>query len=366
MVGYSDSNKDVGFLASGWLAYRAQQRDRRRAATSADSGGSLFHGRGGAVGRGGGTTADAIVALPRGSVSGRLKMTEQGEVLNAKYTVGEIAHRELELTPGAVLMASREPRNTDGEEANAAASTRQISNEMAEASEDLYREVVHRRPRLDQLLLSARHAGAGGLTASPRVASGASPRSRRDRRPACDPLGVLLDTVPDRPACVARSGHRAAPRPPTTRRRDPADNAQRLAFFRALLANAEMGCAKADLGIARRYVALWATCRRGSESGACSNDEFELTREELLIAIRGGSRLLDLRASSASHDRPPQPVRRPSLLHPDRAAASAPCHDPAAADSRGARTTRPARDQRDRERSAQHWLTAWPTPLMTR
>ncbi len=104
MIGYSDSNKDVGYLASGWGTYRAQSRIAevlRRHGVSW----IFFHGRGGAIGRGGGPTNDAILALPPGTVDGRLKMTEQGEVLTAKYTVGEIAHRELELTTSATLLA---------------------------------------------------------------------------------------------------------------------------------------------------------------------------------------------------------------------------------------------------------------------
>ncbi len=104
MIGYSDSNKDVGYVASAWAAYRAQVRVaavlRRHGVNWI-----FFHGRGGAVGRGGGPTAGAILALPPGTVAGRLKMTEQGEVMNAKYSVGEIAHRELELMTNATLAA---------------------------------------------------------------------------------------------------------------------------------------------------------------------------------------------------------------------------------------------------------------------
>ena len=89
MIGYSDSNKDVGYLASAWLAYRAQVQVvdvlRRHGARWL-----FFHGRGGAVGRGGGPTNGAILALPPDTVGARLKMTEQGEVLTAKYAVPEI------------------------------------------------------------------------------------------------------------------------------------------------------------------------------------------------------------------------------------------------------------------------------------
>jgi phosphoenolpyruvate carboxylase len=96
MIGYSDSNKDVGYVASSWAAYRAQLRT---AACCAGTGprGSSSTAAGGAVGRGGGPANVAILALPPGTVEGRLKMTEQGEMLAAKFGVSEIAHRELEL-----------------------------------------------------------------------------------------------------------------------------------------------------------------------------------------------------------------------------------------------------------------------------
>ena len=100
MIGYSDSNKDVGYLASAWAAYTAQVQ-LAEVLRRHEVDWFFFHGRGGAVGRGGGPTNGAILALPPGTVCARLKMTEQGEVLTAKYSVAEIAHRELELATSA-------------------------------------------------------------------------------------------------------------------------------------------------------------------------------------------------------------------------------------------------------------------------
>ena len=105
MIGYSDSNKDVGYVASAGGPTALRPGSPRCFARHGVSW-IFFHGRGGSIGRGGGPTNDAILALPPGTVDGRLKMTEQGEVLTAKYTVGEIAHRELELTTSATLLAS--------------------------------------------------------------------------------------------------------------------------------------------------------------------------------------------------------------------------------------------------------------------
>ncbi|MDF2697339.1 MAG: Phosphoenolpyruvate carboxylase [Labilithrix sp.] len=105
MIGYSDSNKDAGIVGSSFALYRAQQR---LVAVSRARGLSLkiFHGRGGSIGRGGGPSQRAIESLPAGSVSGRFKLTEQGEVLGWKYLVPEIAERNLELTVAGVLAQS--------------------------------------------------------------------------------------------------------------------------------------------------------------------------------------------------------------------------------------------------------------------
>jgi len=108
MVGYSDSNKDGGYLTANWKLYVAQAR---LAAVAQKHGVTLrlFHGRGGAVGRGGGPAGKAILAQPPGSVRGRLKITEQGEVIAARYFDQEIAHRNLEQIVHAVLLASGPP-----------------------------------------------------------------------------------------------------------------------------------------------------------------------------------------------------------------------------------------------------------------
>lgn len=105
MIGYSDSNKDAGILGSSFALYRAQQR---LVEVSREHGLSLkiFHGRGGSIGRGGGPSQRAIESLPAGSIAGRFKLTEQGEVLGWKYLVPEIAERNLELTVAGVLAQS--------------------------------------------------------------------------------------------------------------------------------------------------------------------------------------------------------------------------------------------------------------------
>ncbi len=105
MLGYSDSNKDGGFLTSNWQLYLAQ-KELTETANRCGIKQTLFHGRGGTIGRGGGPTNQAIMAQPGGTINGRLKITEQGEVISSKYANPVIAERNLELVISAVIAAT--------------------------------------------------------------------------------------------------------------------------------------------------------------------------------------------------------------------------------------------------------------------
>jgi phosphoenolpyruvate carboxylase len=141
MLGYSDSAKEVGFLAANVALHRAQA-DLAAWARNRDARLTLFHGRGGAAGRGGGPTNRAILSQAAGSVAGRFKVTEQGEMVFARYGDIEIALRHLEQMTNAVLLAS----TPEGEKAARAGKERFASptDRMAAASERAYRELVER------------------------------------------------------------------------------------------------------------------------------------------------------------------------------------------------------------------------------
>jgi phosphoenolpyruvate carboxylase len=288
MIGYSDSCKDTGYLASSWAAYSAQ---KQLAATFEAFGvkWSFFHGRGGAVGRGGGPTNAAIRALPPGTIGRRLKMTEQGEVATAKYALREIAHRELELAASATLVS--------GLQAPAAELVRfeQVMGEMADHSAALYRQTVYDDPdfarffyavtpieEIGRLRLGSRPASRGPglmeitqLRAIPWVFAWTQARITL---PGWFGLGTALAAARERHG-IALLRRMAAGWP----------------FFQTLISNAEMALAKADPLIASRYVELWEDPAARRIWGTL-RAELERSERELLT-VRDRSRLLDAEPS---------------------------------------------------------------------
>ena len=205
MIGYSDSNKDVGYVASGWGTYRAQIA---LAEVLAEHGvaWTFFHGRGGAVGRGGGKANVAIIAQPPGTVGGRMKMTEQGEVLSAKYSIAAIAERELELTTSAVLLSTLEPRRALTPERRRTYEA--VVEGMAERSRGGVSRARLRGRRLRRVLPRG-HARRGDLAPAARLAAAQARPGGRDRGLPRDPVGVLVDAGADRAPGLVRARHGA-------------------------------------------------------------------------------------------------------------------------------------------------------------
>lgn len=141
MLGYSDSSKDAGMLAS---RFALQQAQIALLAVGHEFGVRIafFHGRGGSISRGGGKTERAVIAAPRGSIAGYLRVTEQGEVIHRKYGIRALALRSFEQTSGAVLRASLRPRPPESREHI----WREWAREMADVSRDTYRALIHDDP----------------------------------------------------------------------------------------------------------------------------------------------------------------------------------------------------------------------------
>ncbi len=142
MLGYSDSNKDGGFLTSNWELYKAENQlvavfDNAQVKLR------LFHGRGGTVGRGGGPSYEAILAQPAGTVNGQIRLTEQGETIASKFSNPEIGRRNLESLVAATLEASLMPPETDSKKAKRLAEFERVMEQLSERAYHAYRDLVY-------------------------------------------------------------------------------------------------------------------------------------------------------------------------------------------------------------------------------
>jgi phosphoenolpyruvate carboxylase len=289
MLGYSDSAKDAGFLAANLALYRAQGG---LAAWAAERGIDLvlFHGRGGALGRGGGPAGRAVRGQAPGSVAGRFKVTEQGEVIYARYGNLAIGHRHLEQVTNAVLGASTPV--TQAALAAAEARFLDTATAMAGAAETAWRELVTQDgfaeffatvtpiKELGLLRIGSRPASRGGDGDGPVAADLADLRAipwvfawsqNRCNLPGWYGLGTGLEVVAGRPGGRDTLREMYAGWP----------------FFRSLIENAEMSLAKADPLVAESYLELGG---RPDLLGAI-REEYRRTRS-LVVQTTGAGRLL--------------------------------------------------------------------------
>ena len=288
MLGYSDSNKDVGYVASGWHVYRAQVE---LAQVMGDQGvpWQFFHGRGGAVGRGGGPSYTAVRAQPTGTVAGRLKVTEQGEMLSAKFSVPQVAHRELELTTSATLVSTLD--HGAGDEPGRLTRFEAVVAEMAELSTEVYRGLVYG----DADFAAFFHATTPVREVS-RLQLGSRPAKRRESARIEDFRAIpwVFSWTQNRAVLPAWYGLGSALR--DARERHGVELLREMErdwpFFAALISNAEMAVVKADLDIARRYAELYDDAAVRERIWGHIAAEFELTLREI-GAVRDEERLLD-------------------------------------------------------------------------
>ena len=248
MIGYSDSNKDGGYLTSTWQLSKASTA-LKPVFDAAGVGMQLFHGRGGAVGRGGGSSFAAIRAQPTGTVQGRIRITEQGEVIAAKYGTRESAINNLEAMASATLLASLEPEQlSNSENATFAAAMDTLSAAAFRAYRGLVYETEGFRTFFRQMTPIAEIAG---LKIGSRPASRKQSDAIEDLRAipwvfSWAQARVMLPGWYGVGQAIAAFEDRALLK----------DMAQGWPLFAATLANMEMVLAKSDMGIAQRYSGL--------------------------------------------------------------------------------------------------------------
>ena len=268
MLGYSDSNKDGGYLSSGWSLYKAQQ-ELSSLGEKHNIKVTFFHGRGGTVGRGGGPSYDAIISQPLGSVQDRIRLTEQGEIIAAKYGNSDAAYYNLEALFSAVIQRmNADKTNTDIRDIP---EIQVIMDEIVEDSYNKYRELVFENPNfynyffeatpikeISSLNIGSRPASRkkitdiGGLRAIPWVFSWSQSRIML---PGWYGVGTAFSNFINKDKGNIEKLRKMYKEWP---------------FFTSLLSNVDMVMSKSDMDIAKEYANL------------CKEEETKKVYEEIL------------------------------------------------------------------------------------
>jgi len=286
MVGYSDSNKDGGYIASNWNLFRAQQTLSdvcRKHGIELE----LFHGRGGSIGRGGGPTNRAILAQPAGTFTGRMKITEQGEVIAYRYSNQHIGRRHLHQVMHAALLALGAPSRTAPDP-----KWIEAMETLGAIGREAYRNFVYETPgfaeywqlatpisELSKLPISSRPAKrkAGGFAQMRAIPWMFSWMQSRAIIPSWYGVGTALDAFSNgssKNLDFLRTMYRE------------------WSFFRALIENCQLDAAKADMGIAELYATLVSDVQLREQIFTRLRAEHALTCE-LICRITGQRELLE-------------------------------------------------------------------------
>ena len=254
MLGYSDSNKDGGFVTSGWELYKAEiglvEVFRRHGVRI-----RLFHGRGGSVGRGGGPSYDAILAQPGGAVQGQIRITEQGEIISSKYSNPEVGRRNLETLVSATLEATLLQDESPAPDPGV---SRDDGGIVAQRLQRLS------RPRLRDRRVSSATSGRRPSSPKSPVSTSARGPPRARRRPAIEDLRAIpwvFSWAQCRLMLPGWFGFGSAVKAYVDAHPEDGLDAlkamyARWPFFRTLLSNMDMVLAKSSLAIASRYARL--------------------------------------------------------------------------------------------------------------
>ncbi|HLH48125.1 MAG TPA: phosphoenolpyruvate carboxylase [Roseiarcus sp.] len=252
MLGYSDSNKDGGFVTSGWELYKAEiglvEVFKRRGVRI-----RLFHGRGGSVGRGGGPSYDAILAQPGGAVQGQIRITEQGEIISSKYSNPEVGRRNLEILAAATLEASLLEEETAAPDPAYLLAMEQLSLSAYKA----YRGLVYETEGFERYFWSSTV-----ITEIATLNIGSRPASRKKTTRIEDLRAIpwVFSWAQCRLMLPGWYGFGAAVKEFVAAHPDGLKQLQEMhrqwPFFRTLLSNMDMVLAKSSLAIASRYAQL--------------------------------------------------------------------------------------------------------------
>jgi phosphoenolpyruvate carboxylase len=289
MIGYSDSNKDAGYLAANWELYQAQE-SIADSCRQADVALTLFHGRGGTIARGGGPANRAILSQPPGSVDGRIRVTEQGEVIDERYAHPAIARRHLEQVVHSVLMASVPDQYRD--QKGPRPEWRAAMDELATVSYQVYRQLIYETPSLltywsqatplneiTQMRIGsrpARRSAQATFDSLRAIPWGFSWMQSRHVLPGWYGVGQALSAYGDTPErrLLLQEMYREWP------------------FFQVVIDNAQLSLAKADMGIGRLYASLVEDEEVREEIFGTIAAAFELSCQWLMI-ITGQQELLE-------------------------------------------------------------------------
>ncbi|KKN45655.1 hypothetical protein LCGC14_0680730 [marine sediment metagenome] len=292
MLGYSDSCKDGGILASVWSLYQAQQKISRLT-TQHGVQCRMFHGRGGTIGRGGGPTHDAILSQPMGTVQGQIKFTEQGEVLSFKYGNTETAAYELGMGVSGLLKASKSlvektpPLDTSFYDimhqltSTGEASYRKLTEDTAGFLDYFYEVCPVTEIGMMNIGSRPSHRKAGDRSKSSVRAIGwvFSWAQSRHTLPAWYGIGTAIE-----------SWHQNDPEKMAVLR----DMVKKWPFFRALLSNTQMSLAKAEMNIARRYAALCENAFQGQQVFEVISAEYNRTVKQVLMVVESDKLLSEI------------------------------------------------------------------------
>jgi phosphoenolpyruvate carboxylase len=290
MLGYSDSCKDGGILASAWMLYQAQKKitaltDARHIESR------LFHGRGGTIGRGGGPTHESIVAQPQGTVHGQIKFTEQGEMVSYKYSNTETAVYELSVGVTGLLKASRgliQAPAADNPD------YLRVMDELAGIGEQTYRDLTKQPGFLEYFYEATPIDEIGQLN----IGSRPSHRNKADRSlTSVRAIAWVFGWSQSRHTLPAWYGIG------TALESWCAGDAERLTklqamydawpFFRALLGNTQMALFKADMEIARQYAELCGDSETAQAIYGLVKDEYQRTLTQVLKVARATTLIED-------------------------------------------------------------------------